>query len=42
MKQFILNILTHVKREQVKERITKTLNYDSESKAFTHQTAPTL
>lgn len=42
MKQFILNILTHVKREQVKEKITKTLNYDSESKAFTHQTASTL
>ena len=42
MKQFIRNILSHVKREQVKEKITKTLNYDSESKVFTHQTAPTL
>ena len=42
MKQFIHNILSHVKREQVKEKITKTLNYDSESKAFTQQTAPTL
>lgn len=42
MKQFILNLLSKIKRDQVKEKITKTLNYDSESKAFYQQTAPTL
>lgn len=42
MKRFILKLLSKIKRDQVKEKITKTLNYDSESQAFYQQTAPTL